>query len=253
MADSTSQDAVAPPRVAAIVPAFNEAETLADVLSVLKRSPVDEILVVSDGSTDDTVHIARSMGVRTIHLRQNHGKAMAMAMGVGHTSAPVLLFVDGDILNLSEYLITNLLQPVATGEAAMAVGIRHRGFLVNFFHARFGPLLSGIRAMRREVFETVPNRFLRGFAVETALNYVCNRLGLPIETVVLHGLQHLVKEKKRGFSLGVEGRFRMFGAVFAAWLSLHWERPLLEETRTARSRRVTPSGALQPGADYVSW
>ena len=43
---------------------------------------IDEILVVSDGSNDRTVEIARDLGVRTIHLRENQGKGMAMAMGV---------------------------------------------------------------------------------------------------------------------------------------------------------------------------
>ncbi|HSU83462.1 MAG TPA: glycosyltransferase family 2 protein, partial [Thermoanaerobaculia bacterium] len=89
-------------RVAAIVPAYNEGATLREVLSVLKATPsIDEVLVVSDGSTDDTVEIARSLGLRTIHLRQNQGKGRAMEIGVAHTDAEVLLFVDADILNLT--------------------------------------------------------------------------------------------------------------------------------------------------------
>src|SRR5262249_14645233 len=87
-------------RVAAIVPAYNEGATLHEVLSVLQATPaVGEVLVVSDGSTDDTVEIARSLGLRTIHLRQNQGKGRAMEIGVAHTDAEVLLFVDADILN----------------------------------------------------------------------------------------------------------------------------------------------------------
>jgi len=97
-------------RVAAIVPAYNEEATLTEVLSVLKATPtIDEILVVSDGSTDRTVDIARSMGLRTIHLRQNQGKGRAMAIGVAHTDAEVLLFVDGDILNLTDDLLGRLI------------------------------------------------------------------------------------------------------------------------------------------------
>ncbi|HEY2289758.1 MAG TPA: glycosyltransferase family 2 protein, partial [Thermoanaerobaculia bacterium] len=119
-------------RVAAIVPAYNEGATLHEVLSVLAATPaVGEVLVVSDGSTDDTVEIARSLGLRTIHLRQNQGKGRAMEIGVAHTDAEVLLFVDADILNLTVDLIQRLIEPVLSGRSDMNVGIRHRGRPLN--------------------------------------------------------------------------------------------------------------------------
>lgn len=234
------------PRVAAIVPAFNEQETLADVLSVLKETPlVDEIVVVSDGSTDETVKIARTLGVKTLHLRRNHGKGMALAMGAAHTSAPILVFVDGDIMNLSEYLLGQLIDPVVSGQAAMNVGVRHRGWLIDFFHRRFGPLLSGIRCLDRHVFDALPERYVEGFAVETALNYSCRRQDLPLMTTVLHDLKHLVKERKRGLHAGVRARLDMFVSVFSAWVRLLWDRPVL---RPGNGRR-----SLQAGLDYLSF
>jgi glycosyltransferase involved in cell wall biosynthesis len=234
------------PRVAAIVPAFNEEETLVDVVTVLKSTgTIDEILVVSDGSTDETVRISRSLGVKTIHLHQNYGKAMAMAIGVAHTDAPVLIFVDGDILNLSEYLLGQLIEPVVSGRSEMCIGIRHRGWLIDFFHARTGPLLSGIRCLKREVFEAVPEEYLQGFTVETALNWSCRRLGLRTTTVVLCNLRHMVKERKRGLAAGARGRYEMFRAVFCAWLALTWKRPGL--------RNGGPSRAVRPQLDYINW
>jgi glycosyltransferase involved in cell wall biosynthesis len=234
------------PRVAAIVPAFNEQETLVDVVTVLKSTgTIDEVLVVSDGSTDETVRISRSLGVKTIHLHQNYGKAMAMAIGVAHTDAPVLVFVDGDILNLSEYLLGQLIEPVVSGRSEMCIGIRHRGWLINFFHARTGPLLSGIRCVKREVFEAVPDEYLQGFTVETALNWACRRLGMRTTTVVLCNLRHMVKERKRGLAAGARARYEMFRAVFSAWLALTWKRPGL--------RRGAPSRAARPQLDYINW
>lgn len=234
------------PRVAAIVPAFNEQETLVDVVTVLKSTgTIDEVLVVSDGSTDETVRISRSLGVKTIHLHQNYGKAMAMAIGVAHTDAPVLVFVDGDILNLSEYLLGQLIEPVVSGRSEMCIGIRHRGWLIDFFHARTGPLLSGIRCLKREVFEAVPDEYLQGFTVETALNWACRRLGLRTTTVVLCNLRHMVKERKRGLAAGARARYEMFRAVFSAWLALTWKRPGL--------RHGAPSRAARPQLDYINW
>lgn len=228
-------------RVAAIVPAYNERETLAAVLQALRDTPViDEILVVSDGSTDETALVARRMGVRTLELKRNHGKGVALATGVIHTSAPVLLFVDGDILNLSPGLFVALLTPVLRGEVGMNVGIRHRGRLVNAVHRRVGPLLSGIRCLRREIFEAVPDEYLEGFRIETALNWVCCRLGHRTGTLVLHQLRHRVKEEKQGLVEGVRARLAMFASVLVAHWKLRLTSPVLRSTPSALLTRLDP-------------
>lgn len=232
-------------RVAAIVPAFNEAETIREVLQVLAATPLfSEILVVSDGSTDQTVEIARSMGMRTIHLRRNRGKGMAMAVGVAHTDAEILTFVDGDILNLTAGQLTELIEPVLEGRSGMNVGVRDRGPRLNSWQRRHGPLLSGIRCLRREVFEAVPESHLEGFAIETGLNWACEELGMSISTTLLHNLKHLVKEKKRGFVRGFRARMRMFAAVFGAWLVLRVKRPALHH--------FAPQ-ILKPELEYINF
>ena len=235
-------------RVAAIVPAYNEEATLTEVLSVLKATPaIDEILVVSDGSTDRTVDIARSMGLRTIHLRKNQGKGRAMAIGVAHTDAETLLFVDGDILNLTEDLLSRLIEPVLAGQSDMNVGIRHRGGPLNAIQERTGPLLSGIRCLRRTVFEAVPESHLEGFAIETGLNWACSQLGCRTTTTVMYNLKHLVKEKKRGLVQGFRARFEMFGAVFGAYLVLQFKQPAL------RTQEIPARPALKPELEYINF
>lgn len=230
-----------PSRVAAIVPAYNEGESLAEVLNVLKKTTsIDDIVVVSDGSTDETVSIARAMDVRVIPLHQNYGKGMALAIGVAHTQAPVLVFIDGDILNLSEYLVEQLIEPVIRGRAAMNIGLRNRSAPINFLHALLGPHLSGLRCLEREIFEAVPDAFLGGFRVETALNWYCRRMDRRISTTVLYDLKHLVKERKRGFAVGLKTRLAMFATVFRAWLSLHWRRPGLKPPGAAHRAESKP-------------
>jgi polyisoprenyl-phosphate glycosyltransferase len=217
-------------KVAAIVPAYNEGETLGEVLAVLCATPsIDEVLVVSDGSTDDTVEIASAMGVKTIHLRQNRGKGAAMAVGVAHTGADILVFVDGDILNLTRELLEKLIEPVVSDRSDMNIGIRHRGRLINAIGSRTGPLLSGIRCLRRRIFEAVPDE-IEGFAIETGLNWACEQLGCRTTTLVLHHLKHLVKEKKRGLVQGVQARCTMFWWVFRSYVRLVWTQPGLRHT-----------------------
>jgi glycosyltransferase involved in cell wall biosynthesis len=234
-------------RLAAIVPAYNEAETIAEVLSALKSVPlIQEILVVSDGSTDGTVEIARSLKMRTIHLRENHGKGTAMAVGVAHTDADILLFVDGDILNLTGSLLEQLMAPVLAGTSDMNVGVRNRGEILNAVQQRTGPLLSGIRCLRREVFEAVPESHREGFAIETGLNWACDELGMRTTTLVMHNLRHLVKEKKRGVWRGMKARVRMFAAVFGAYLVLRFRPPGLR-------RSATGQPIFHPELEYINF
>lgn len=216
-------------RVTAIVPVYNEAETLADVIRALRATDlVDEILIISDGSTDGTLDVIREAGVRAIHLTSNAGKGVAMATGVAHTTTPIICFIDGDILHLTEALLRQLILPVTEGESDMNIGVRDRGALVNMVHRRTGPLLSGLRCLRREIFAAVPDPFLQGYRIETALNWACRRLRLVCTTTVLHNLEHRVKERKRGLVMGLLGRCYMFGAVFLAYLQLRFTPPRLE-------------------------
>src|SRR5688572_8834854 len=115
-------------KVSAVVAVYNEEQTIAEVLRVLSANPlINEVIVVSDGSTDETVSTARSFGVTTLALRENQGKGYAMRLGVEHAVNDVLFFVDGDMLGLTNEHIESLVLPVLRRECDMNVGIRHRG------------------------------------------------------------------------------------------------------------------------------
>lgn len=211
-------------RTTAIIAAYNEEKTLGDVLSVLTRSPlIHEVIVVSDGSTDRTVEIARSFDVKTIALRENCGKGYAMKIGVDNASNDVLFFVDGDMYNVSDEHIEALVLPIVGDECDMNIGVRNRGELLNFFHLKMqcGPVLSGIRVMRREVFDTVPLQYQARYKIEAALNCFCSRSGYRQRHTVIHNLSHVIKESKRGVRHGLVSRGRMMREVFFVLLDLH--------------------------------
>lgn len=230
--------------VTAIIAAFNEEQTLSGVLKALQQSPlIHEIIVVSDGSTDRTVEIARAHGVQTISLLQNQGKGCAMRVGVENAKGDVLFFVDGDMLNVTQEHIRSLVEPVLAGECEMNVGVRHRGPVLDFFHLQlgFGPVLSGIRVMKREVFRSVPVQYMERFKIELALNYFCRRSGFRQMNTVIRNLGHVIKEKKRGFGEGWASRWAMNREVtllhfdlyvFQSWKwSSSTERPRVEYDR----------------------
>lgn len=217
--------------ISAIIAAYNEEKTIAEVLGVLTRNElIDEIIVVSDGSTDRTVEIARSFEVTTIALRENRGKGYAMRVGVDYAGHDVLFFVDGDMFNLTDEHIESLLRPVLRNQCDMNIGVRSRGPIRNFFHLQMkvGPVLSGIRVMRRRVWETVPVRYQERFKIEAALNFFCSRARYRQQQTVIYDLGHLIKESKRGLFPGLTARWEMSREVFL----LHWDLYLFEMWRS---------------------
>lgn len=223
-------------RTTAIVAAYNEEKTIADVLAALTRSPlIDEVIVVSDGSEDRTVEIARGVeGVRTVALKENHGKGFAMAVGVANASNDTLFFCDGDMYNITEEHIRALILPVVGGECDMNIGVRDRGAVKNYLHLELkcGPVLSGIRVMRRRVFETVPVQYQSHYKIEAALNCFCARAGYRQRETVIEGLGHVTKESKRGLRDGLHARWRMTREVVLVIFDLYvfetwrWTEPM---------------------------
>lgn len=218
--------------ISAIVAAYNEEKSIAEVLGVLTRNPlIDEVIVVSDGSTDSTVELSRAFpGVATIALRENCGKGYAMRVGVQYARHDVLFFVDGDMLNVTDEHISSLVQPVLDDECDMNIGVRNRGVIKNFFHLemKVGPVLSGIRVMRRAVWDTVPVRYQERFKIEAALNFFCSRAGYRQRQTVIYRLGHLIKESKRGLLRGLTSRWDMTREVFF----LHFDLYVFETWRS---------------------
>jgi GT2 family glycosyltransferase len=86
--------------VSAIVPVYNRAAELAQCLAALRgqRGVAMEVVVVDDGSTDDSADVAASLSDRVIRLPRRSGAAVARNEGVRNACADVLLFIDSDVL-----------------------------------------------------------------------------------------------------------------------------------------------------------
>lgn len=202
-------------KVSAIIPAFNEAERIAAVLEPLVSSPeVDEIVVVDDGSTDETAAVAGRFAVRVVRLAENRGKAAAMAAGVEAARGDVLLFLDADLTGLTPAHVATMLDAYRAGDADVVISVFRDGRIGTDLSQRIAAFLSGQRVMSRALWERA-----RGvvedteFGIETALTRLALKEGWRRKKVVLHGVSHVRKEEKRGFWLGFADRMAMYWDV----------------------------------------
>lgn len=199
-------------RVAAIVPAYNEAERITTVLDAIKSAKlVDEIVVVSDGSTDGTYElVSADPDVKAIELETNRGKGGAMRAGAENTDAEFILFLDADLTGMDGEKVDKILEPVINGSADMAIGIFKGGRGSTDLAQFVSPYISGQRAMRRDVFVSIPKLETARSGVETAITKFFRRRKLRVHRVTLQGCTHFMKEEKLGFLRGVALRMRMY-------------------------------------------
>ncbi|HEX6987847.1 MAG TPA: glycosyltransferase family 2 protein [Bacillota bacterium] len=198
-------------RVAAVIPAYNEEATIGAVIDAVRRvSCVDEVVVVSDGSHDETARVARRHGALVIELHANVGKGGALKAGIERADADVYVFLDADLIGLTPDHVLMLVEPVLQGRAAMTVGRFSGGRVATDLAQVVAPYLSGQRAVRREVLAGIPNLEVARFGVEMALTRHIQRLRIPVEEVLLVGLTHRTKEEKLGLLPGFLARMREY-------------------------------------------
>lgn len=203
--------------VCAVIPAYNEASRITPVLDTLAAAPsVDEIIVVDDGSADDTAAVAErhpalvAGKLRVLRHSPNRGKGAAMRTGAEATRAEVLVFFDADLIGLTVPHVESVVAPVKSGKCAMALGVFRGGRGATTLAQILVPNISGQRAIRRDVFQSIPCLTKAGYGVELAItNFVLGE-GLPMTRVVLHDVTHPMKEEKLGVLRGVASRLRMY-------------------------------------------
>ena len=111
------------PKVSVIIPAFNEESSIGLVLNDLPRKTLHEIIVVDNGSTDNTAEVALESGARVVQEKRK-GYGSACLRGIAELNQPdIVVFLDGDYSDFPED-IDQLIQPILSGEKDFVLGSR---------------------------------------------------------------------------------------------------------------------------------
>ena len=229
--------------VMVVIPAYNEGRDIGSVILRLAKYPV-KIIVVDDGSSDDTAMIAEAAGARVVRLKKNQGKGAALNAGF-HAARlldpDVIVTFDGDGQHLANDL-PQVIQPVLNGQADIVIGSRylqptsqvprHR-VLGHLFFNLITKVTSGVsvtdsqsgyrafsrRAYNADIFHST------NFAVEAEMQFLARAHHLTVTEVpitiryndkpkrsvigqgrmVLNGILHLVGQYRPLLFLGLPG------------------------------------------------
>lgn len=184
----------------AIICVYNEEKTIRDVvLSVFESTFLGEIIVVNDGSTDNSKRIIEELkselGITTIHLKKNKGKGYAMAVGIENATNEIIVFIDADLSNLQKEHFAQLVSPVLNEEADMVLG-QATETLINYSVNPFKSFTGQRALLKEDIIPLVDKMKDSRFGVETLLNLYYQSEGKTVKYVMLKKLKHPTKFDK---------------------------------------------------------
>ncbi|MYA57296.1 glycosyltransferase family 2 protein [Candidatus Poribacteria bacterium] len=221
--------------ISVIIPAFNEDQTIGQVLAVLCALPLEkQIIVVNDGSTDGTYTVLEELRatheLTVVHCQENRGKGFAIQSGLPHVKGEVVVIQDAD-MELDPADIPELVKPLEKENVQVVYGSRFlngrgnaslQNFIANRILATYTNLLYGCRI-------TDESTGYKAFSTEliTRLELTCEgfefcpevtakilRAGYRIHEVPV---SYVPRTKKQGKKL----RFWLDG-LFAVWTLLKY-------------------------------
>ncbi|KAA3620253.1 MAG: glycosyltransferase family 2 protein [Calditrichaeota bacterium] len=115
-------------KVVVIIPALNEEKSIGKVITALPENTCEQVIVVDNGSTDNTVSVATDSGATVVFEPQRgYGQACLTGISTARDFDPdIVVFLDGDYSDFPEQ-IGEVIQPILAGQADMVIGSRTRG------------------------------------------------------------------------------------------------------------------------------
>ena len=207
-----------PAATSVVIPAFNEGAAVGEVVAALRQAASwHEILVVDDGSTDDTSAFAAAAGATVITHPYNKGNGASVKTGIRRATGEYVLILDGDgqhkpedacrlVAALGEYdLVVGARHPSTQASGRRRAGNTILNWLAGYLAGRAIPdLTSGFRAMRREYVREFVGLLPNGFSSPTTITLSFIRAGHSVRFEPVQARQRTGQSKIRFARDGVK-------------------------------------------------
>jgi glycosyltransferase involved in cell wall biosynthesis len=200
-----------PPAVSVVVPAYNEADVIGDVVAALAASdPWREIIVVDDGSRDDTAARAAAAGAVVLRHPYNKGNGAAVKSGIRRATGEFVLILDGDgqhppdvarrlVSRLGEFdLVVGARTSSTQATLARRIGNGLLNSLASYLTGRAIPdLTSGYRGARRDYLREFLHLLPNGFSTPTTTTLAFIKAGYNVAFEPIEARPRIGKSKIR--------------------------------------------------------
>lgn len=187
--------------VSVIIPAYNEEKNISNVIETIQEVKyVDEIIVVNDGSTDDTLLAAKTAGASVVSHLTNQGKGKAIQTGFNESKGDIIAFIDADITNLTPSAVDEIINPILLNqtditktafkrEGGRVTELTAKPLLGLFFpEIKLEQPLSGQFAGKRQALEKI--NFEEDYGVDVGIVLDADIKGIKIKEVDIGEIKH---------------------------------------------------------------
>lgn len=199
-----------------VIPAYNEEKGIENVISQLKKIKADyQLLVVDDGSTDDTLEIVKKTGVNVVHHKYNKGYGAALKTGLRNAQTSVVLYIDADgqhntadIERIAEHMdeydmVVGARNKKSTVSLLRRPGKKILSITANYLSGHHIPdLNSGFRAIKKdkamEFMHILPNTF----SFTTTITLAFLKSGYDVKYVPIQTIDRVGTSKIKPFRDG---------------------------------------------------
>ncbi len=219
--------------ISCVIPAYNEGKNIARVLKVVTTyKKFDEIIVIDDGSRDNTVAIVKIFQKEFKHLKlivnsHNLGKTGAIKKAVYMSSGELIVMLDADLINLTHGNISSLIRPVQKKKCGMTILDRAGDKATIIGWTNLAKFYGGERCVWKDDFESMNLPKDGGYLLEVIMNMYYIGKGQRIQAIYCKNLYTVHQHKKMNFWKGIKNYLKMFKRIYDSESAANFVRQIV--------------------------
>lgn len=201
-------------KISVIIAAYNEEPRIAEVLKIVEHHPlIDEVIVVNDGSKDNTSKVVKKFDVKLIENEKNMGKTLSVKRGIEAAKNELIMLLDADLKGLTTQAVESLAKPVLNGEVDWTLSLRKNSLGIYRFLKM--DWISGERVVPKNLLmdPLIWSRPDVGYGLETLMDRSLLATGRTFRSVYLPSLIITKKAEKIGKLQGFKDEIKMIKQI----------------------------------------